>query len=157
MRTSLTSWCFTGGIRMQKQSQTHGCEVGAQAMTPTPGPHTGGIWFFPAKHLRHCFAVEGSKPGETGQGRWRQSENRRAIAGGDAGDVEMDCHGVADGHMDACGEPAHCQPNSSRSPTRFELVSKGRSDPLQERPFTLPTLPTLSGLTCRAVSVRHGP
>ena len=25
---------------MQKQSQTHGREVGAQAMTPTPSPHT---------------------------------------------------------------------------------------------------------------------
>ena len=33
------------------------------------------------------------------------------------GDGEMDCHGVVDGHMDACCEPALCQPNSSRSPT----------------------------------------
>ena len=117
---------------MQNHSQTHGREVGAQAMTPTPRPHTGGIRVFPPKHLRHCFAVEGSRPGATGQGRSGQGENRRALVGGSAGDGEVDCHGVADGHMDACGEPAHCQPNPSRSPTRFELVSKVRSDPFTE-------------------------
>ena len=78
--------------------------------------------------------VEGSQPGEMGQGQSGQGENRRALAGGDAGDGEVDCHGVADGHMDACGEPALCQPNSSRPPTRFELVPKVRSVPLLDLP-----------------------
>ena len=50
-------------------------------------------------------AVAGSRPGETRQGRPGQGEDRGAIAGGNAGDGEVDRGAVGDGHGGLCEQP----------------------------------------------------
>ena len=51
----------------------------------------------------------GNTIGPAGQRRRAQGGVGAAAAGGDGGDVEVDCNGVAHGHVDARGESAASQ------------------------------------------------
>ena len=67
--------------------------------------------------------------GALSQGGRAEGANGPPGAGRNQRDVEMDRGALANGRLDACGEPAFPGPGKFRQPTRLELVSKVRSDP----------------------------